>query len=118
MTVDRKLQNTFGLKFNPFSPEIPIEGLLLEKETQHFIARVENLTREGGFAMISGEPGLGKSVAMRLLSEHLRSLPQLTVGELTRPQCKSADFYRELGDIFGVPLSPHNRWAGSKVLRE
>ncbi len=29
-----------------------------------------------------------------------------------------ADFYRELGHLFGVALSPHNRWHSSKVLRE
>ena len=29
-----------------------------------------------------------------------------------------ADFYRELGDLFGVPLRPHNRWAGFRALRE
>ena len=28
------------------------------------------------------------------------------------------DFYRELGDLFGVPLAPHNRWAVAKALRE
>jgi type II secretory pathway predicted ATPase ExeA len=28
-----------------------------------------------------------------------------------------SDFYRELGDIFGVPFPPHNRWAGFKTLR-
>lgn len=28
------------------------------------------------------------------------------------------DFYRELGDLFGVPLRPHNKHAGSKVLRQ
>jgi type II secretory pathway predicted ATPase ExeA len=37
---------------------------------------------------------------------------------LTRPQSRLADFYRELGDLFGVALTPHNRWAGTKVLRE
>ena len=26
--------------------------------------------------------------------------------------------YRELGDIFAVPLRPHNRWGGFKALRE
>jgi len=40
------------------------------------------------------------------------------VGVLTRPQAGLADFYRELGDLFQVPLSPHNRWASAKVLRE
>ena len=28
------------------------------------------------------------------------------------------DFYREMGDLFGVELAPHNRWAGAKVLRD
>jgi type II secretory pathway predicted ATPase ExeA len=42
----------------------------------------------------------------------------LAVGLLTRPQANLADFYRELGHLFGVPLSPHNRWHSSKALRE
>jgi type II secretory pathway predicted ATPase ExeA len=29
-----------------------------------------------------------------------------------------ADFYRELGDVFAVPLRPSNRWGGFKALRE
>ena len=29
-----------------------------------------------------------------------------------------ADFYRELGHLFGVVLSPNNRWHSSKTLRE
>ena len=40
------------------------------------------------------------------------------MGVLTRPQASLADFYRELGHLFSVPLSPHNRWASAKVLRE
>ena len=42
----------------------------------------------------------------------------VTVGVLTRPQAGLSDFYREMGDLFGVQLAPHNRWAGFKVLRE
>ncbi|MBM3748908.1 MAG: general secretion pathway protein GspA, partial [Acidobacteria bacterium] len=29
-----------------------------------------------------------------------------------------ADFYRELGDVFSVKLTPWNRWGGFKALRE
>ena len=29
-----------------------------------------------------------------------------------------ADFYRELGHLFSVPLSPNNRWHSAKILRE
>ena len=40
------------------------------------------------------------------------------MGVLTHPQSHLADFYRELGDIFGVTLQPHNRWHGFKTLRQ
>jgi hypothetical protein len=47
------------------------------------------------------------------LAARLTRLRDLTLGVLTRPQASLADFYRELGHLFGVALSPHNRWAGS-----
>jgi type II secretory pathway predicted ATPase ExeA len=37
---------------------------------------------------------------------------------MSRPQAGLADFYREMGALFGVQLHPHNRWGGAKVLRE
>ena len=37
---------------------------------------------------------------------------------LSRPQAGLSDFYRELGSLFSIQLSPHNRWAGFKLLRE
>jgi type II secretory pathway predicted ATPase ExeA len=45
-------------------------------------------------------------------------LPELVVGVLTRPQSGICDFYRELGELFAVPLAPHNRWGGFKALRQ
>jgi type II secretory pathway predicted ATPase ExeA len=39
------------------------------------------------------------------------------VGTLEHPQSRTMDFYRELGDLFAVPLGAHNRWAGFKALR-
>jgi general secretion pathway protein A len=68
--------------------------------------------------MIYGDPGTGKSVALRLLAQRLSRLPDITVGAVNHPQSNLADFYRELGDIFAVPLRPHNRWGGFKALRE
>jgi len=65
-----------------------------------------------------GCPGLGKSVTLRLLAERLSGLRDVQLGVLSRPQAGLADFYRELGDLFGVQLHPHNRWGGAKVLRE
>ena len=112
------LQAHYGLKWNPFSVEVPLEGMLATPALEHFIWRVEQLSHEGGFALLTGEPGSGKSVTLRLMLKQLSAVRDLQVGVLTRPHGYAGDFYRELGELFGVTLSPHNRWAGSKVLRE
>ena len=114
----KKLLSLWGLKWNPFSPELPSEGLLVTARIESFAWRVEQLVQEGGFALISGESGTGKSVALRIVAERLGALRDVVVGVVERPQSKSADFYRELGDIFSVKLSPSNRWGGFKALRE
>lgn len=113
-----KSLSRFGLKWNPFSPEIPTEACRVTSRIENFCWRVENMAREGGFAMVTGEVGNGKSVALRIVTQRLASLRDAVVGIITRPQCSVHDFYRELGFLFGVPLSPHNRWAGAKILRE
>jgi len=114
----KRLLSLWGLKWNPFSPELPSEGLLVTAAIENFAWRVEQLVQEGGFALISGESGTGKSVALRIVAERLAALRDVVVGVLERPQSRPADFYRELGDVFSVKLTPWNRWGGFKALRE
>ncbi len=73
---------------------------------------------DGGFALICGDPGLGKSKTLQLLAQRLNNLADVVVGVMERPQSNLGDFYRELGDRFGVNLSPANRFGGFKALRE
>lgn len=116
--MNKKLLSLYSLKFNPFSPEIPTTALWVPAPLENFCWRIEQQVGEGGFALALGDPGTGKSAALRLLAGRLAQLRDVTVGVLTRPQAGVADFYRELGELFAVPLSPHNRWASAKVLRE
>lgn len=117
--MNMKLLALYGLKWNPFSPELPTEALLQSSKVESFCRRVEQgLVREGGFALVAGDPGTGKSVVLRLLAERLARVRELTVGVLTHPSSNLADFYREMGELFGVALRPHNRWGGFKTLRE
>lgn len=44
-------------------------------------------------------------------------MPDPVVGVMDRPQSKPADFYRELGELFGVGLTPLNRYDGFKALQ-
>jgi type II secretory pathway predicted ATPase ExeA len=115
----KKLLSGYGLKYNPFLPDVPTEALLCTRKIESFCWRIENAhIREGGFALITGEPGTGKSALLRILAERLGKIPEVRVVEMEHPQSGVADFYRELGDAFNVSLRPHNRWCSFKSLRE
>jgi type II secretory pathway predicted ATPase ExeA len=117
--MNKKLLALYGLKWNPFSPQLPTEALYRPTKIDNFCWRIEQtLVREGGFALISGDPGTGKSVVLRLLDERLARLRDIQVAALVHPSANLADFYREMGDLFAVELRPHNRWGGFKALRE
>ncbi|MFZ0020778.1 MAG: ATP-binding protein [Acetobacteraceae bacterium] len=79
---------------------------------------MQQLAGEGGFALVTGAPGCGKSAALRILSASLATQRDVTVGVISRPQANIADFYREMGELFGVELRPHNRYGGAKTLRQ
>jgi type II secretory pathway predicted ATPase ExeA len=116
--VNKKLLALYGLKWNPFAPDVPAEALYVAPRIESFCWRVEQLAREGGFALVTGSPGTGKSVTLRILSERLATQRDVKVGVLSRPQAGIVDFYREMGDLFSAALRPNNRWGGAKLLRE
>ena len=117
--INRKqIHALYGLKWNPFLPEIPTEALIKDESTKRFCWRAEQVVMDGGFALVTGEPGTGKSVAMRQLQSHLRSIPELAVRTISRPQSRIQDFYRELAELFDAPIRPSNRYGGFTVLRE
>jgi type II secretory pathway predicted ATPase ExeA len=115
--MNPRLQSLYGLKFNPFRPDVPVEALYATPTVDAFLRRVQLGIADGGYIMISGDPGTGKSVVLRLLTQRLQALRDVMVGTIEHPQSRTMDFYRELGDLFAVPLGSHNRWGGFKSLR-
>jgi len=111
------LRSQYGLKYNPFVPDVPVEALYAIPGTDLFTARVKNMAAAGGFALITGEPGLGKSKTLQKIAHELEQIPDLTVRVMQRPQSALGDFYRELGELFNVGLTPANRYGGFKALR-
>jgi len=108
----------FGLKYNPFLPNIPVDTLWSPPGIDVYSYRLENLVMDGGFALIAGEPGLGKSKILQIFAHRLSLLDDVVVGVMERPQSSLNDFYREMGSLFGVNLTPANRYGGFKSLRE
>src|ERR1039457_2100114 len=99
--MNQKLLALYGLKWNTFTPEVPTEALYVPPKVENFCWRIEQAhLREGGFALIHGDPGSGKSVVMRLLAERLSRLADLSVG-----------------DILAISIRVSNRWGGFKALR-
>ena len=112
------IRSLYGLKYNPFLPDLPTEALYVIPGTESFGLRVQSMAEHGGFALITGEPGLGKSKTLQKIAHQLEQIPDLTVGVMQRPQSKLGDFYRELGELFHVNMSPSNRYGGFKALRD
>lgn len=112
------IRSLYGLKYNPFLPDVPPEGLFTIPGTEAFALRVQSNATRGGFALITGDPGLGKSKTLQQIALQLEKTPDLSVGVMQRPQSNLGDFYRELGELFQVGLSPANRYGGFKALRD
>jgi general secretion pathway protein A len=112
-----KLQSLYGLKFNPFRPDVPLEALHTTPAVDAFLRRLTLGLAEGGYILVSGDPGTGKSAVLRLLAKRLGGLPDVVVGTIEHPQSRTSDFYRELGELFGLSLQAHNRWGSFKALR-
>lgn len=114
---DKRLQDLFGLKYNPFETDLPLGALWEPTRAAAFLDRMEMLVRLGGFALLTGQPGTGKSKMLQLLASRLEQEGDVVVGVMERPQSRLMDFYRELGSLFGVKLSPANRYGGFQALR-
>ncbi len=116
--MNNKMLALYGLKWNPFTPNVPTEALHVTPRMESFCWRVQQLAGDGGFALVTGAPGCGKSATLRILAASLATQRDVSVGVISRPQANIADFYREMGELFGVELRPHNRFAGAKILRQ
>src|ERR1700737_4020896 len=72
--MNKKLLSLYSLKFNPFSPEVPTCALWSSPSIESFCWRIEQQIGEGGFALAIGDPGTGKSGALRLQFGHFETV--------------------------------------------
>jgi len=85
----------YRLKWNPFPANLPVVAFFITPPVEHLCWRVEQtLLGEGGFALISGGSGTGKSVTLRVSSDRLSRLRDINVATITHLSSSIADFYR------------------------
>ena len=61
----------FGLKFNPFEKEIAVDNLFMGQDMQELDSRLKYLRNTRGIGLVVGEPGSGKSTALRKFATEL-----------------------------------------------
>lgn len=104
----------FGLKFNPFSKEVKIEDLFQGDDWNELYSRFKYLEQVRGIGLLVGEPGTGKTTALRRYLTSLQPslfhpiyfpLSTLTVREFLRelafelgevPSCRKGETIRQV----------------------
>lgn len=90
----------FDLKFNPFDKEIPTEKLFSSRDSKELDSRLKYMLDSRGICLLVGEPGSGKSTALRKLCDNLnRSLYKPCYLPLTTLTVK--EFYQAMAALLG-----------------
>ena len=63
----------FGLKRFPFDKNIKTADVLETDPFQECFARLEYIKRRGGILLLTGDPGVGKTLALRRFVDYLTS---------------------------------------------
>ena len=88
------------------------------RRIESFCWRVQQLVGEGGFALVTGAPGTGKSVTLRILAERLGASATSRSASSAGRRPASPTSTARWATCSASSSAPHNRWAGAKVLRD
>ena len=92
----------FGLKRFPFDKNIKPQEVLPTEPLKETIARLEYIKRRGGILLLTGDPGVGKTLALRRyvdsLNENLFRTCYTPLSTLSR-----ADLLSHLNRLLGLP---------------
>ncbi len=98
----------FGFKHYPFDKEIKTADVVNTLELKEALARLEYMKRRGGIMLLTGDPGVGKTIATRCfadtLNENLFKIIYTPLSTLNR-----SDILRHINALLGL----QNRFAKS-----
>ncbi len=94
-------QTFYGMSMDPFPKDMGVKHQFKSQDFIQALSRLEFLKKSGGFGLLTGEPGVGKSFLLRCfvetLNPNLFKCVYIPITTLT-----VMDFYRALCDGLGV----------------
>jgi type II secretory pathway predicted ATPase ExeA len=98
----KDLLSWFGFKQFPFDKEIKPRDVIQTTPVKESLARLDYIKRRGGIMLITGDPGVGKTLALRVftdsLNENLYKVLYTPLSTLNR-----SDILRHINALLGLP---------------
>ncbi|MEE4297864.1 MAG: AAA family ATPase [Pseudomonadales bacterium] len=99
--MTRKLKSRFGLIRDPFSKDVPVELLYAHDRAKSAITRLKAAVQARRCAVLTGEPGVGKTFVVRALEAELAD-NRFRVTYVHHARVNLRDFYRQLSLMLGL----------------
>lgn len=96
----------YGLQRTPFPRDLPPQDLFPSQAAQEAAARLDYLVQTRGFGLLTGEPGAGKTTALRALAQRLDPARYRLI-YIAQSDLNPRSFYREILRQLGLTPAYH-----------
>ena len=100
-----KVLSRFALTKSPFSKDVPVEELFEHESSDGALRRLKAAVEGRSSAVLTGEPGTGKTFVLRALEERLPQ-SRYRVSYIHNSHVNYRDFYRQLSVVLGLGIEP------------
>lgn len=102
----RKVESRYGLARRPFTKEVDVEDLYQSDVLQSHQARLKAAVEGRSCAVVTGDPGTGKTFLLRALEKDLNPA-RFKVTYVHNATITRRDFYRQLSIVLGLEPKAH-----------